>query len=78
MQMLDYIYDRLKSKMSGWFARTLSLGGKEISLKVVDMALPVYAMSCFKLPIITCEKITGAMADVWWQSLEHKKKNSLD
>lgn len=72
--MLDYIFDRLKSKLSGWFARTLSLSGKEILLKVVAMALPVYAMSCFKLPITTCEKITGAMADFWWQYVEHKKK----
>lgn len=74
VQMLDHIFDRLKSKFSGWLARTLSLGGKEILLKAVAMALPVYAMTYFKLPKTTCEKITGAMADFWWQSSEHKKK----
>lgn len=48
VQMLDFIYDRLKSRLSGWFARTLSLGGKEVLLKAIALALPVYAMSCFK------------------------------
>lgn len=72
--MLDLIYDRLKSMLSGWFARTLSLGGKEILLKVVAMALSVYAMYCFKLSKTTCEKLTGLMSAFWRNSVEHKKK----
>ena len=74
VQMLDYIFQRLKSKLSGWFERTLSLGGKEILLKAIAMALPVYAMTCFKLPKTTCEKITSAMSSFWWNSMENKKK----
>jgi len=26
--LLDYIHDRLKNRLTGWFARTLSQGGK--------------------------------------------------
>lgn len=65
VQMLDFIYARLKSRLSGWFFRSLSLGGKEVLLKVVVMALPVYAMSCFKLTKTTCEKLTAAMSAFW-------------
>ncbi|XP_048621839.1 uncharacterized protein LOC106398406 [Brassica napus] len=73
-EMLAYIYDRLKSRLSGWFVKQLSLGGKEVLIKAVAMAMPVYAMSCFKLTKRSCENLTKAMADFWWNSLEHKRK----
>ena len=73
-EMLAYIYDKLKDKFSGYFSRCLSHGGREILIKVVAMAMPVYAMSCFKLTKKSCENLTRAMADFWWNSLEHKRK----
>lgn len=73
-ELLVFIYDRLKGRLSGWFLKLLSLDGKEILIKAVAMAMPVYAMSCFKLTKISCENLTKAMADFWWNSLEHKRK----
>lgn len=74
MQLLDYIKDKLKSRLSGWFARSLSLGGKEVLLKAVALAMPVFAMSCFKLTKTTCANLTSAMSDFWWHALDHKRK----
>ncbi|KAG2245087.1 hypothetical protein Bca52824_093071 [Brassica carinata] len=73
-EMLAYIYDRLKNRLSGYFLRLLSQGGKEVLLKAVAMAMSVYAMSCFKLTKTSCNNLTQAMAAFWWDSLEHKRK----
>lgn len=69
--LLSFIQEKLKNMLFAWFDISFSLGGKEVLLKAVAMALPVYAMSCFKLPVYTCESITSAMASFWWNSLEH-------
>lgn len=74
VQLFSYIKERLSKRISGWHARTLSQGGKEVMIKAVAMALPVSNMSCFKLPKIICSNLTSVIANFWWSSVEHKKK----
>ena len=73
-EMLEYIHERLKNRLSGWFARFLSQGGKEVLIKSIAMAMPVYAMSCFRLPKSTCDSLSSAMSSFWWSTMEHHKK----
>lgn len=64
-KILSFIKEKLQGRLQGWFAKSLSQGGKEILLKFIALALPVYAMSVFKLPKDLCEKITSAMIEFW-------------
>ncbi|XP_048591502.1 uncharacterized protein LOC125576153 [Brassica napus] len=74
VEMLAYIQDKMKGRMSGWYSRFLSQAGKDVILKSVAMAMPIYAMTCFKLPKTTCNNLKSAMAAFWWQASEDKSK----
>jgi hypothetical protein len=45
-----YLKDRLWSKIQGWMEKILMAAGKEVLIKSVPQSIPVYSMSCFKLP----------------------------
>lgn len=74
VEMLAYIQEKMKGRMSGWYTRLFSQACKEIILKSVAMAMPIYAMSCFKFPKTTCNNLTSAMVAFWWRSSEDKGK----
>ena len=57
--------------------KLLSMGGKEILLKAVAQAIPVYAMSVFLLPKNICKKITDVIAQYSWGDNAQGKKMQL-
>ncbi|CAA7051877.1 unnamed protein product [Microthlaspi erraticum] len=72
-EMFEYIVDKVKERTQGWHKRFLSLGGKEVLLKSIATAMPVYSMNVFKLPKGICEEINSVLADFWWGSDQGKK-----
>ena len=48
---LNFIKERVWSKLQGWKEKLLSQVGRETLLKSVVQAIPTFAMGCFKLPI---------------------------
>lgn len=74
VELLNYIQDKMKGRMPGWYTKFLSQAGKEIILKSVALAMPIHAMSCFRLPKSTVKNLTSAMATFWWSSQEDKGK----
>ncbi|XP_058003643.1 uncharacterized mitochondrial protein AtMg00310-like [Hevea brasiliensis] len=54
----------------------LSQAGKDVLIKAVASAIPVYAMAYFKLPMSLCQEINKMLADFWCgQSKTGKKQH---
>lgn len=62
-----------KGEKKGWSNLFLSPGGKEVLLKAVVIALPIYTMNCFKLHVGICDEINSIFANYWWHSIKDKK-----
>ena len=66
MASLNYIKDRVWSKVRGWKEKLLSQAGKEVLLKSIVQAIPTFAMTCFKLTIGLCHDIEMMIRKFWW------------
>ena len=65
---LNYIKERVWSKVQWWKEKLLSQADREILLKAVVQAIPTFAMSCFKLPVGLCHEIEALIRKFfWWQ-----------
>jgi hypothetical protein len=56
--------------------KLLYSGGNEVLIKSVAQAVPVYSMSCFKLPRCLCEHINSLIQKFWWGSKNGERKTS--
>ena len=57
--VFKYLRDRVWEKVKGWMQKLLSAAGKEILIKSVAQAIPVFSMVCFRLPRGLCDNITS-------------------
>ena len=73
-QAFGYIKESLCAEAAGWKKKMLSPAGKEVLHKCVALALPIYAMDCFKLLKTLCKKMNSALANFWWGSAGDTRK----
>lgn len=68
------IKTRLWKCLQTWKRRLLSQGSKEVLIKAIALAIPIFAMSYFKLPTTVYSEIESLIANFWWRQNESEKK----
>jgi hypothetical protein len=68
------LQEKLIKRLIQWGEIYLSQGGKEVLIKAVAQAIPVYVMGLFKLPFGLLDEITQMIRDFWWGSEKGKRK----
>lgn len=76
VELFEYIITKIKERTEGWTHKYLSPAGKEILIKSIAMALPVYSMNCFLLPVTICDEIIKVISSFWWGQDHGKRKIS--
>ncbi|KAK2635264.1 hypothetical protein Ddye_030056 [Dipteronia dyeriana] len=68
------IKDRVWKKISSWSHRFFLSGGREVLLKAVIQAIPVYSMNLFKLSASLISDLHPLCARFWWSGGVSKMK----
>lgn len=68
------LQEKMWKRIILWGENYLSSGGKEIMLKAVIQAIPVYVMSIFRLPESVCEDLNKLACNFWWGADKGKRK----
>lgn len=68
------IKQRVWKKLQGWKSKLFSIGGREILIKAVAQANPVYTMSLFCLPVSLCQSLRSMIINFWWGAIGDERK----
>ncbi|CAM8982799.1 unnamed protein product [Rhodiola kirilowii] len=68
VSLFKTIEEKIMRRIDDWKHKLLSGAGRETLIKAVLQAIPLYAMSCFKVPLTVCKKITSYILKFWWHS----------
>ncbi|KAL0301821.1 UNVERIFIED_CONTAM: putative mitochondrial protein [Sesamum radiatum] len=71
--VFSYIGDRVWQRIKGWCERNLSQAGKATMIQSVLQAIPMFAMSVFKLPDSLIAEIQGMSSNFFWHNKEKRK-----
>ena len=60
------IQERVTKRVLRWKEKHISKVGREVLIKTVAQAIPIYSMSMFKFPQKICNDINSALLKYWW------------
>ena len=59
------IKEKVNKKLHHWKRSLLSSSGREVVVKAVGTAIPIYTLSCFQLPNSLLDELHGMMVNFW-------------
>ena len=65
---------KFTGRLTGWAAKHLSIAGRLVLLNAVLSSIPVYYMSCFKLPSWVIEEIDKVRRNFLWHGVSQQPK----
>ncbi|PKI66656.1 hypothetical protein CRG98_012998 [Punica granatum] len=74
---LSFPIDQIRSKLSGWKSKLLSMAGRATVIESVTSATLPYVMQCTYLPMEVTSKIDKLNRDLLWGSSTEKRKVHL-
>lgn len=64
-RVFEYLKEKVWKRIQGWKERMLSNAGKEILIKAVAQAIPIYAMACFDITKTLCDQMSTMICRYW-------------
>lgn len=75
-ETLQYIIDRVKSKLAIWKANSLSMAGRLTLAKSVIDSVPLYPMQVSQIPLSVCREVERLQCNfIWGKSGSHGLHN---
>lgn len=66
--------DKIEAKIMDWKNIALSWNGKETLIKACPQAMPIYSMSCFRIPKGICDNLTSLTLNFWWNNGKSERR----
>ena len=70
----DYIIDKIRTKLSAWKARSLSLAGRLTLVNSITSVIPTHIMQCNLLPTKICNELDRISRNFLWGDATSSKK----
>ncbi|CAL1361463.1 unnamed protein product [Linum trigynum] len=69
----QFIEEDLAARIRSGKTKALSLAAKEVVIKSIGAAGPIYAMSAFRLPQETCRRCNSLLSKFWWANQDKER-----
>lgn len=68
------LQEKIIKQVMGCKEKFIPKAGREILIKTVTQAIPIYFMSIFRIPKALCDQINSTLAKYWWGQTKDEKK----
>lgn len=68
------LQENITKRVLGWKENYISKARREVLIKTVAQAIPIYSISIFKILVALCNTINSSLEKYWWGQTKDEKK----